>query len=380
MPDNHFNWSRIYISDGRISTSMSRVIPRDLTLYSELDPAMWSSMRRRRGQTIFHEVELASFDKWHPQASRLLPLDSVKPEQVSENYFANVVFAALRESVHELWNTKKSHCIFTSSGYDSRLLAFIIMSLYKEFGDTWLGNTVFLECNGEPTGFLNAMEAIGWDRSRCFVYNEGAPVGDYHAASIDFESAWTRNEDLAGNPSAFSWVGLDWIMKQDIIPSDAQLFSGFFSNELAGAVMNGITMYDTFERLYYRHLPNKLLKTSVKTARPYQSLDVMEAVIKYSDGHLKPKGGIAYPVLKHCAPSALANLPNAEYPILTYHLSDTIMERAIADYRASWYGAKYPDIIPPPLICKNMAWAYWAVASYCEYLINSSYSILVEKG
>lgn len=385
-----FDYSRKYRSAIGISTKMIDILPDNLRLRSALPPVMWYGERSTSSDTIFEEIALLDFDVANSHAEKQLkPLERIKPQIVSEADYAHIIWRTFRKTMAELWEPDKMHCVFVSSGYDSRLMAYTIMSLYQEYGSNWLGNILFIEGNGESECYRASMEAIGWPADKVFVYNEGAPANEYHKRSLDFASAWQKNEDLMGTCSSFSWEALKWLQERRLVEQvleNTQIFSGYFSNSLVLALSHRQTIYEKFKSLYYQHIANRLLTAGGSSLRPFMHLAVISDVIKYGTEHLTSgKGtGISHTVLAYCAPDKVAIVPNLLATsahvknIPSFIISNSLLNQAVADYRSSWLGKLFPDITPTRHIRKDRWWAYWCTASLCEHLIMKGHHICRE--
>lgn len=383
MNDRSYRGHRIYRSELGESDSVFDILPDTLTLYPQLHPAIWRESPDSELKTIFHEVDIVPFDEANPHAEeQLKPLDAIEPEVVTEEHYANIMWDTLRDSIHEMWEPGRIHYLFTSSGYDSRLIAYAVWKLYEEHGRDWLGETYFVEADGESKQFKRSMQMIGWKPDQLIVYNENASTHKYHANSFDFSTAWNKLGGMCGCPLNFRWEAEVWMQQHGLMPEDEaaiQTIAGYFSNEIVTTMLKKLTLYEYFKLTYRRALstPRHWMGS---TQSPFQHFDMIVNQLKYGTEHLKPRTGIAQLILRHFAPPELADLPSPKHreKLTTSRLiADRLLARAITNYQGSWFGQQFPDVEPIQQIKYDPWWAHWCVASFCEHLIREGYTISI---
>jgi len=73
------------------------------------------------------------------------------------------IWSDLKRAIVDGWRSDKIHVIGSSSGYDSRILAKALQELREERGDSWFGETYFVELSGEGRNFEKIMKRLGFD-------------------------------------------------------------------------------------------------------------------------------------------------------------------------------------------------------------------------
>lgn len=383
MSDKIYKGSRKYTSDKGISTDIMDVLPDMLTLYPKLHPVIWREKKNSGLKTIFNEVRIVPFDIANPHAKeQLQPLDDIEPEVVSEECYAAIMWESLQAAIYDLWDSERPHYCFTSSGYDSRLIAYAIWKLHEKHGDDWLGEVYFVEADGEAVQFRHSMELIGWDRRDCIVYNEGAHNHRYHANSLDFPTAWDKLGGMCGHVVNFRLEAEMWMQQRGLMPEDnIQSIAGYFSNEIVTTMLKDLTIYEYFKQAYRKaiSIPRHWAGS---TSSPFQHIDVITNQLRYGRQHLEKRTGISALILRHFAPPELADLPSPKHKtkLRTVRLlSNKLLDKAIEDYRGSWFGQQFPDVAPIRELRYDRWWAHWCVASFCEHLLGEGYTIEIKE-
>jgi hypothetical protein len=375
--------TRKYRSSEGESSVITDILPKKLTLYPELHPVIWRDVKDNELKTIFKEVEVMPFDEANPHSRDMLKsLENIKPEKVPEKEYARIMWDTFRKSMHDLWKSGHKHFVFASSGYDSRLMSLALKSLSEEHGADWLGNMAFIEADGESAQYRKNMELIGWGGARCLVYNEGAPVHEYHKRSFDFDTAWEKLGGMCGYPVSFNWEGQQWFQDLGIIPlngNKTQILWGYFSNEVATTMRKGKTLYQYFKGAYRGGLSNPRSKI-VGTGTPFQHFDMMTNVLKYGREHIVARTGLSKTILKHIAPGPIADIPSPIHRTkntTVRKLSNRLVTHTLSDYNSSWFGQKFPKVQPQNIIQYDPWWGHWCVASFCEHLLRQGHQLTV---
>lgn len=379
-----YSQTRKYHSIEGISSKIINVVPKKLTLYPVLNPIIYrDAVPGENTKTIFEEVGIMPFEEANPHAHEQLSYyQDLKTEEVSEKEYADVLWDRLLESIYELWDPDKFHLMFASSGYDSRLIAAAVERLYVEKEEVWLGDILFIEADGEAEDFRKNIHAVGWPNNLLYVYNDDASDHEYHRASFDFNTAWEKLNGIGGFPVNFNWEATDWLERRKLIPDakDRQQFFGYSSNEIALTVLSGKSLLDYFKKAYYQSLGGPVVPGG--TTCPFKNINLMEAIVVYGKGHLTSGTGVSKLVLKHKTPPEVyepRSMIHREKLTTTRFISQTILDGAYLDYRDSWYGKQFPNVIPARQVQYSHWWASWCVASFCEYLLNTGHEIRVGR-
>jgi hypothetical protein len=193
--------------------------------------------------------------------------------------YADKLLDVLMQEVERNWNSDKIHVLPHSSGYDSRLMSYIIKTLAEKNGESWLGKMYFICFQPEIQPFLEIMKYEGWSKNHIVTVRPNAPQTDYFAEGMKFE-----NMMKIRYPRRFVCRCFDFVLNKAISNlgnGDVQLISGMWSDE----VMEYGSMWKTTKELKH------LMKTDVHfdwedydTLLPFASDEFINTFIK-----LKPE-------------------------------------------------------------------------------------------
>jgi len=356
-----------------VSSDIGVVVPPRVSLRQDVpfwvDEIGANVQPRISHETVFHEVNLVpAVERWDEEVTDLA-LGPVNPVQVSKEHFAQVVVETFMEVMESLWKPECFHVILCSGGYDSRLIAYIVKKLCEKYGDSWLGETVFLEVEGEYKAAKRYMEAIGWGEVRLVVYNEDVKpeTGEFHADSLDFGTAWQRTAGgMWGRGFNYWYDSVLWLQRQGVAPVDSsfiQGFTGLLANEVGYTVIGGRGV-----EWFVRNMPYHVYALASGLGEwilPYMDTRLILAVARYGQGQ--------HPYFRQVVLGVVAprvgEIPNPQSGDGPYRvLSSRLKEKAFNDYHSSWYGKKYPGFKPPDTVNFSRQWSLWGLASFCEYL------------
>lgn len=394
-----FRRARLFKSELGVSPNWLDVIPREVTLKKCLDPCTFANKTNGAEMSPFEEVSTVPYFEAETEATRFFRECKFDRVELDEDELAINLFDAVFECIEKSWHPEKFHCASISSGFDTRLIAYIISELRKKHGDEWIRDLVFYEIGEEGGEARKVLEYLDLDYPFYYL-NEGLAPDEIYEDNLDFSRAGIRH-GITGWPVNYWYDPLDRLRTAGIIPEDTQSFTGYACNETSRCTQipekfiaqighefkdrqigNDLAYY--FYWIYYCAINSFPLLG--EWVHPWYSFNVMQTFYSLSlnQGNLheiaRKGGSVSEIIVKHVNPGlyeAATHLNTKAVEDLGYRrVSGRLMKKAIDDYDRSWYGRTVkPEVIPNPFLTYNDWWGYWNLASLCEYLINNGYAI-----
>lgn len=363
-----------------VSSDISQIIPPKVMLRQDVpfwvDEIGANVQPKIQHETMFHEVNLVpAIERWDDAISNLA-LNPISPIGVGKEKFAQIIVETLMEAIYSIWKVDYSHVVLCSGGYDSRLIAYVIRKLWEEHGDTWLGETTFLEVEGEYGAAKQYMEAIGWGEARLVICRDIKPeTKEYHADDLDFEMAWQKTAGGMWARGFNYWYDpVLWLQRQGVIPTDLSLIQGFtgvLANEVGLTSIGGKGI-----EWFVRNMPYHVYALAPclgEWISPYMDTSFIHAVAQYGQGHDPYFRRV---VIETVAPK-VGQIYNPRSGSGPYReLSDRLKERIVNSYHNSWYGERFPNFKSPDTVNFSRGWGLWGLASFCEYLRGKGHEIV----
>jgi len=372
-------------SENEPTKKFLETMPREVTLRtrSELLQVFGTSPC---GITPFKEVEVVPYKEVELLRTKVFLTEPVHSYPIRTNLFrtprqyAERMLEAMKKALVEGWDSKKFHIVTLSSGYDTRLIAIALHEVYKERGDSWLGETVFMEADGEYDRAKRILDLIGWKGFEFIKYN-GKEVNphEYHKRSVTEFDAWKRFECPTGFPMNIWWDPIDWMQSHLLAPQDdskLQCVSGFGSNEYALAfnTFKGLKWY--YEWIYYH--PLSCFKMKGSWLYPFYNFGFARTLAENRVWRYRGCG-VAKHAIKYLAPETwgMGGLGIKDREPTVRLLSRRLVNKAVEDYTRSWYGSKVNPTVRPQsnLMDYSEFWGSWSLASFCDYLIGKGYTV-----
>jgi len=274
------------------------------------------------------------------------------------------------------WEPNKFHLVLHSSGFDSRIVSELIRRIWRRNGDSWLGNVLFVCNKFEGAQFKKIMQHQDWDESQYMVVGENVPIENYHAPSLDFKSAWMKLNCIFGMPVNIFYYLIEAAQKSGRAPDDDKIQS--WCNYLMPIDYSlKLDLLERYRFLYYHAMGGRNFKGENMEFPAAHPLLLSEAVRHNTD--LKLNG------VKRAMVEMLDRelFEIEETPVRLQgdwgrKLSKPLFDRAIDNYRNSWYGKR---VNAKPEITAGFSpwWRRWSIASFCQHLIRSGYSLRIAK-
>lgn len=352
------------------STQFTDVVPEEFTIRLNPrfrtdghGPQVWS-------ETPIREVELVAPVRVWSEAVWDFVDEPTLHHEVSDEEFAAQVFDALVEAVEDVWIPDEFHYVLHSAGYDSRLMSLAIRELYRRNGSGWLGEVLFVECFGEGPWFRQVMEVEGWGESQYFVYD------GYYERTFDFGTAWQRmGAGTFAWPMNLWWEPLEWAREVGLVPDDGQCWSAKGANRAGTMGILG-NLQEELQDAPYGIVSSFPL--SCDWVFPFADFRYVRALRTYGGG--RHDTHFIQDVLD-VVEADLQGIPNPDFTDwVRFELPDAVFDKAVSDYRASWYGRElhpYIEFEPKPNVFESY-WGHWALASYCEHVREEGRQIHID--
>lgn len=398
---NFYRRERLYTSSCGISSNFVETCPKELTFYNYKQyNKLFRELFRYWHGTIFNEVNILQFEKAFTPETKVFAEKEIKNKPIPRSAFVSIMFSYLYRALLETWDSKKFHIIPHSSGYDSRVISLLIKRYKEEYGSSYLGDFLFVECWGEHEEFKEIMKLEGWDKSQYMVLNEMSAPSEKHNHCFNFSDAWKRGNGYMGYPVNCWYSTIEWLQNKGYAPKDdneVQCYTGYGANELTRIMntndscrfkradvfvdytpRNVIGWY--FPWVYYHNLSTFALKGD--WIHPYYYFEFLERYAKYGREHVKDiinGESMSKVIVQELSPD-LYKIHRGNFKEACgkgyFHVSDDILNMAVKDYESSWYyKTMHPEVNYTNRIEYNEWWGSWYVASLCEYLLKNGHTI-----
>ena len=321
--------------------------------------------RPHDGCTMFREIELVSLYDALDNADRDLLDTAPQPEEPVDSLIDTIA-----ETVAKAWSPDKFHVISHSSGTDSRILSVTIRRLYRERGDGWLDKALFFCREWETEAFKAIMRHEGWKREQWAIVGEDVEPNEWHAASLDFETAWQWHNGPARSAIAWWLYPIRWLQRDGLIPTDngqIQLWTGLGDMRVKSAWKG--RLYEEMSRYYYQSEAAGM-RNEWETHHLWHSHRIIKQAARLHKN--------MYHRLRILAAidPVLAELPRASRLGDYRTLSDGLYERVNADYDASAFGRMvWPDVQRTKQAHLKLFWQAYTAASLCQHLLRRGVQI-----
>lgn len=320
--------------------------------------------RSRDHRTMFKEIELVPLDEaLNDEEMALMKVVPTRDRPIDE------MVKVVKQVLAETWPSDKLHLVSHSSGTDTRILSAALCKVYEERGDEWLGDVLFFCREWETGRFKEIMGHQGWKRDQWVIVDEETHPTEWHAGTLDFDTAWQWHNGLAYSTSTWWAYSVAWLQQQGIVPEDdkVQLWTGL-GDERVIYVWLG-RLYEEMDRYYYR-AEASAMRENQEGRHFFHHMCVIEQAARTN---VKKERRLS--ILRAIDPVLADMIPQKH--LLGYRtLSCRLYEQVNRDYDASWFGReKWPDVQRTRQAHLKPFWRAYTVASLCEHLINQGVQV-----
>jgi len=286
------------------------------------------------------------------------------------------LITAICNAIVAVWEPDKSHVVFHSSGYDSRVLSSCIRKLQYERGDDWLGDVLFLSNRWEADVFHEIMRLQGWKPGQYASYDTGADY-EHYGRVLDFDHYWYTNNAPVPMPGRFFSYLVEWACDIGALSGreELQAFNGH-GCALSGRDREGIWrlrggIETTAEKIWQHGSHNfySLMMLNYPGNIHANFVLAEKNVVDVALGW-DTKGPMRKAIVDHLCPE-IAHLPNLgsndHHAPIAHHIRQEC-ERRFA--RSEYARITNKAWTCPPRASVAQRWATWGLASLCEHLHN----------
>ena len=363
---------------GNFSNNLVDVLGKELTIRTNLGEDICSKKK-----TVFKEIEV--IPPLETLSEEYKELIKVKANCIFLTWpkFVERLYTLLIRAVEKEWSKEKTHLVYHSSGYDSRIMSMIIKELSKKHGIDWLGDILFVCKEPEGDTFEKIMDYQGWDRKQYRVYNKGVPKGDYYKLAFDYSFHWKQANGCSERPVNVKYVPLFDLQMQKILPSDnnIQMWSNQFAEILSG---KHISFSEYYTKFYYTRFSRFWSAVPCEVVDLYLDFDVVKFLIEATSDKWASRDLLREELMLLVDPNILKfkrwtwkDVYNSNF----FTLSNELYNKALKDFETSWYFKNTNlNIKKTKSYMKKESfawWAAWSMGSFSNYLSDNGYTLKV---
>jgi len=333
-----------------------------------------------RTKTIFKEISIVPYEieyaEEHTEA-RLIPNVYDKPVEDREYLDTKKFVAGFEKAVIKGWDANKFHIVFHSSGYDSKLLGYVIKKLYKETNPR-----ILFICYGpeaENVSFRKIMEYEGWE-----PFQYAIMPFDYEDF-YNFETIW-RHVNCGMMPRPFNPFQqiVEILRKSFYIPQDPDdliIWTGYGGNPVWKDIRRRESLDGHCKRWQYSKWMTMFGYVDGKYIRdPFSDLEAGKIAYQYTEDKGDKTSRITRERIIKELDTELHAIPKGEAE--THKFSKETYYKMIIDFKNSYY---YQNIRQPIIYeysshvnvkSVEFFWYEWTLASLIEELLRRNVHIL----
>ena len=324
-------------------------------------------------RTLFKDIMIHPYQMIHPGSENFKYGPGLK---MGYREFIGYLLDNIELVIKDTWDDDKFHVISHSSGYDSRILSYIIRKLYRR--GIIAGDILFLCLQPEGEGFQEVMRYLNWDGEKCLVYNKNCRPEEYYKGCFDFKNNWRSFNGLSQWPGdILFWVIKD-LQKKKLLPQDDKNIQSYgmgFTDELFKHKYHFRTKASVYKFLniyYYSRFPQSMSNFKGDRIMPMLDFEIIKLILMYDWGW-HPSAKVKMDLVKRLDPK-LYELPNKSIYTTKnpYHrISPELMDKIKTDYSRSWYGKNInPDMVKRATSNLEYSpwWACYSAAAVVEHL------------
>jgi hypothetical protein len=300
----------------------------------------------------------------HPREVDTFPCESLGRTPTSS---LDELIEVVCQTIVEVWDPTKTHVVFHSSGYDSRVISGCLRKLRNERGDEWLGQVLFLSERWEAALFRQIMRAQGWQPEQ-YATHDDMPLDEHYATSLDFATHWWQVNAPFPLPGRFWWFLVAWAQRRGLLPATEliQTFHGQAQRTWRYARRRDWAGWRAYrDSAYYDIMvvepPGGTRGASILAATP-----ILTALAGYTGPHDGDKLRVK---IADKLSSETRGIPNPHLGQRGAPIAAHLLAQCERDFRGSVYARLTGTTWQAPAAataCRE--WALYGLASLCEHL------------
>jgi hypothetical protein len=328
-------------------------------------------------QTMFQEI-IAHTPKNPPMIEQLIKETPRFRVDVKPGKMAKEIVAGIRQHLETYWDSSKVHIMPHSSGFDSRIVSYIIKQIAEERGKDWLGEIYFFCLAPEVSDYYEIMDWMGWSRDKALAFDSPKDPIDFHLDIIDFDRVGGVIDE------AFRVMRVGDYFRQllntlSVKKEDVQFVSGVFGDETALNAWN-LPNFATRWVFEFGAPENSFCSSHLF---PYVSYPVLDVWTKYNRPLPKDKFKLVQCDQLH---PKLRNFVNYRMRVIAGEISKEMPEwkfspgacaKIRGDFEASWYYHNVPEAKSVKVEDRYRGgtaitpfWNHYLRAAICENIIR----------
>jgi hypothetical protein len=268
--------------------------------------------------------------------------------------------------MYDAWDASKFNLVFHSSGYDSRVISWMVRKIHNEKG----GNVLFVCFPPELELMRDIMYYEGWDSSQIAFYD------DYLTENTDTFNFSTLHEQFNGismYPLNRPYCCVEYLKKAGIIPHDNLLiWGGGFFNEIAKAKS---TVNDFISRYYYHQYSKNItvIKNYIMPVTNFKTMKVFFESMPVTDANSLRLD------LVRLLDKGLSELPRGTWYSPNTRIHVKVYNKLVQDYKNSFYYKNTKGVFEPsPFVANNKDWWYkCCLASFIDRCIRNGVEVVL---
>lgn len=349
---------------GNLAKTIYDVVDDEFTLNKGFIAASYYSSPR----TILKEVRTVPYTAVIPPWWNTLSRIPINNKQTKLDDFMQRFIEILSDYIHSIWDPKAMHVFLHSSGYDSRILSSIILNLYREYGEDWLGDILFVCFGEESKSFEKIMKTEAWNEDQ-YISLSKLENKSYLESNLDFDIAWKRLNGPADYPISNCHWAIDELRERELLPpdfKDTELWGASYFNEVFQKLQNNrrnpVTAF--LKKYYYSRVVDFSSAIPLSFIQPLLNLGSIRHILQ---SKVVIPDDIRQRIINKINPE-LSDIPRI--PDVTVRVPIGMGDKLIKQYNNSWYGTINKNKVRgyTSEIKSSPWWSHWTAASFIEYL------------
>jgi hypothetical protein len=342
------------IMDNKILGLLGKRVDVDLKWFSGDD---WKT-------TPFKDIEIIP---WQMQCSKELMGKSRKVMRAPVN-FMSLFIKSLQNYIAKIWEKEKFNVVFATSGYDSRLLLWILKSLN-------LLNNIHVVCYREHKGFCRVADYLKIDTITLLSDNDG--YNPTYKNVLNFKKIWkyVGISNYPFNPWMTILEKLKKCISLDL--EETRIFITQYHNEWYlryNSVPMGGNLLERMKEYYYSIYARYATMIDYELIFPIwndETVDLfLTSVVSFKSRKISQE-------ILACVDKKLAQFPNEGAFQINKEIIDVDCKKMYNAYKKSYYYKL--NSIKEEKVCKSIIidkwWQHYTGAAFLENLVNKEYNV-----